>query len=348
MLKSEFIHTERIRIHALTRKVAEGAEWIILLHGNASSSVFWKEIITMIPDRFNVIAPDLRGYGKTEDKLIDATRGFGDQTDDITGLMDHLGIEKAHIAGHSMGGGIIYMMLAHHPGRIQTATLVDPVSPFGFGGTRGEQGEPVYEDFAGTGAGVANPEFARRIDEGDRSEEDPNASPRMVMNHFYWKPPFRPAQEEELLTGVLEEKIGDHKYPGDKRTSENWPGMAPGVFGPVNAASPKYLRGLADKMIAALPKSRILWVRGADDQIVSDESLFDIATLGKMKLIPGYPGEEIFPAQPMIRQTRFVLKAYQKQGGDFKEVVIEDAGHTPFIEKPEEFVTHFNSLLTDG
>lgn len=348
MVRSEFFHTDRIRVHALIRKNADDAPWVLLLHGNASSSIFWKEIMTMLPDRFNVIAPDLRGYGKTEDVLIDATRGFGDQTDDVIGLMDHLNIKEAHVAGHSMGGGIVYMMLTDHPERVNTATLVNPVSPYGFGGTKGRTGEPVFEDFAGTGAGVANPEFARRIKEGDRSEEDPNASPRVVMNHFYWKPTFRPAMEEELLTGVLEEKIGEQKYPGDKISSENWPGMAPGLFGPVNAASPKYVKGLAEKLITASPKRTMLWVRGSDDQIVSDESLFDIATLGKMDLVPGYPGEDVFPPQPMLQQTRYVLEEYQRNGGIFEEVVIDDTGHTPFIEKPEEFLTHFKKVLSNG
>ena len=346
MIHSVFHTTERLKIHALEKDMDTTKEVVVFLHGNASSSVFWKEIMEKLPDTYRAIAPDLRGYGKTEDKLIDATRGFGDQTDDIIGLMDHLGIKKFHVAGHSMGGGVIYMLLGHHSSRILSATLADPVSPYGFGGTRGLDGEPVTEDFAGTGAGVVNPEFARRISINDRTEEDPNASPRVVMNSFYWKPPFRAANEEELLDGLLEEKIGDKKYPGDAVESENWPGTAPGKFGPVNAASPKYVQGLAQDVINAPVKPPVLWVRGSDDQIVSNESLFDIATLGKLGLVPGYPGEDICPPQPMVDQTRYVLEQYRKNGGSFEEEVIEETGHSPFIEKPEEFMIHFKRNLS--
>ena len=345
MIESVYYQTERIKIHALVRKPGGANEVMLLIHGNASSSVFWKEVMSLLPDSYHAIAPDLRGYGKTEDKLIDATRGFGDQTDDIIGLMDVLDIEKFHVMGHSMAGGVIYTMLANHAERVLSATLVDPVSPYGFGGTKGTEGEPIWEDFAGTGAGVVNPEFAKRIREGDRSEDDPNASPRIVMNSFYWKPPFKAEAEEELLTGLLEQKIGDQKYPGDPEASENWPGAAPGKFGPVNAASPKYVQGLADKMISAEPKVPVLWVRGSDDQIVSNESFFDVNTLGKLGLIPGYPGEEVCPPQPMVDQTRAVLEKYASDGGSFKEAVIDGTGHSPYIEKPEEFMNVLTNFL---
>lgn len=344
-IESTYHQTNRLKIHALERSGDTAGDVILLLHGNASSSIFWKALMASIPKRFHLIAPDLRGYGKTEDKLIDATRGFMDQTEDVIGLMDHLAIDQFHVAGHSMGGGVIYSLLANFGERIITTTLVNPVSPFGFGGTKGENGEPVMEDFAGTGAGIANPEFAQRVKLQDRTDEDPNASPRSVMNGYYWKPPFRPENENELLDGLLEMNIGDQKYPGDFVSSENWPFMAPGIFGPVNASSPKYLRGLSAKIIEAKVKPPILWIRGSDDKIVSDQSLFDMGTLGRSGLIPGYPGRDQFPPQPMVSQTRAVLDKYEIEGGKYSEVVMKDTGHTPFIEKPETFLKHFLNHL---
>ena len=52
----------------------------------------------------------------------------------------------------------------------------------------------------------------------------------------------------------------------------------------------------------------MLWVRGSDDQIVSDNSLFDLGMLGSLGAIPGWPGVDVFPPQPMISQTRAVLE----------------------------------------
>jgi len=344
-IKSTYHQTCRLRIHALERSGDPGGDVILLIHGNASSSIFWKSLMERIPKDFHLFAPDLRGYGKTEDKLIDATRGFMDQTEDIISFVDELDIDQFHVIGHSMGGGVVYGLIANYSERINTATLVNPVSPYGFGGTKGDCGEPIMEDFAGTGAGVANPEFAKRIELQDRTEDDPNASPRSVMNNFYWNPLFRPENENELLNGLLEMKIGDQKYPGDSVSSENWPFVAPGECGPVNAASPKYLRGLAIKIIGSKIKPPILWIRGSEDRIVSDQSLFDMATLGRSGLIPGYPGRDVFPSQPMVSQTRAVLEEYEIKGGKYSEVVMRDTGHTPFIEKPESFLKHFMNHL---
>src|SRR5690606_35171221 len=99
---------------------------------------------------------------------------------------------------------------------------------------------PTYPDYAGSGGGLVNPEMVRRMSAGDRGTDD-NASPRNVMNALYWKPPFRPQREEELLSSMLSEKMGPDRYPGDSTASDNWPGAAPGVKGPINAISPKYV-----------------------------------------------------------------------------------------------------------
>ncbi len=347
VISSKYYSTPRINIYALQNTFKADKQTILFLHGNASSSIFWKEIMEFLIEDFNVVAPDLRGYGKTEDKLIDATKGYSDQSEDVIGLLDEIDVDKFHVVGHSMGGGVVYDLLINHSPRIRTATLVNPVSPYGFGGTKGKEGIPCNDDFAGTGAGSVNPEFAERIAANDRSEENPNASPRVVMNAFYWKPPFRAANEDELLEGLLEEKIGNQKYPGDSIESKNWPLFAPGKYGPVNAASPKYNQNLAQKLIQTSNKPPVLWVRGSDDLIVSNNSLFDIAVLGKMGLIPGYPGEEEYPPQQMVEQTRFVLKEYAKNGGFSKEVEINDTGHTPFIEKPDVFLTIFNAFVKE-
>lgn len=343
-ITSKMIATPRLQIHALFSGPETGTP-VVFFHGNASSSTFWEEIMLELPAGLRGIAPDLRGYGDTEDLPIDATRGLGDWVDDALALADALGIEKFHAAGHSLGGMLLFSLTAAAPGRILSATLVNPGSPYGFGGTKGLDGTPCYDDFAGSGGGMVNPEFPKLIAQGDRSSDNPQASPRIVMNSFYWKPPFKPAREEELLSSMLSEKIGPERYPGDFVPSANWPFVAPGQWGPINASSPKYVGDSVERFIAAQPKPPILWVRGDSDQIVGDNSLFDLGTLGKLGIVPGCPGDEIYPPQLMVGQTRSVLEKYTANGGKFAEVVIADTGHTPFIEKPEEFMASFGPFL---
>jgi pimeloyl-ACP methyl ester carboxylesterase len=343
-ITSKMIDTARLKTHVLFSGSEDGTP-VLFLHGNAASNTFWEEIMLQLPKGFRGIAPDLRGYGDTEDKLVDATRGAGDWVDDLLALMEVLKIERAHVVGHSMGGAITFALIAAASDRFLSATLVDPSSPFGFGGTKDVQGTPCYQDFAGSGGGVVNPDFPKLIAAGDRSSDNPQASPRVVMNSFYWKPPFKAAREEDLLSSLLTEKIGEQKYPGDLVPSANWPNVAPGKYGPINAITPKYVGESVRKFIAADPKPHVLWIRGDSDMIVSDTSFFDMGYLGSLGYVPGWPGEEIYPPQPMVGQTRYVLEQYAANGGSFEEVLITDAGHSPYVEKPEEFLAAFTKVL---
>ena len=343
-ITSKKIDTPRIQMHVLFSGPEDGTP-VLFIHGNASSATYWEEIMLKLPEGFRGIAPDLRGYGDTEDKLIDATCGMGDFVSDLLGLLEALQIQKTHVVGHSMGGAIIFGLLPAAGDKILSATLVAPGSPFGFGGSKGVDGQPCYDDFAGSGGGVVNPEFPKLMAAGDRSTDNPQASPRVVMNSFYWKPPFVPAREEDLLSSLMSEKVGEQKYPGDFVPSANWPNVAPGKFGPINALSPKYGGNTVKDFIASPNKPHILWIRGDSDMIVSDNSFFDFGTLGKLGYVPGWPGEDVYPPQPMVSQTRHVLDQYQANGGSYEEVVMAETGHTPYIEKPEEFMTVFSKVL---
>ncbi|SRR5690606_38019072 len=340
---SRRVATPRLTVHALLSGPEDGVP-VLFVHGNASSSTFWEETMLALPPDYRAVAPDLRGYGDTDDEPIDATRGVDDWVEDLLALKQALGIGRYHAVGHSLGGSVLWGLLAADGDHVMSATLVAPGSPYGFGGTRGLNGEPCFPDFAGSGAGSVNPDFAARMAAGDRGDEE-GVSPRSVMNTYYWKPPFRAAREEALLSGVLSEKVGPRRYPGDYVRSDNWPFVAPGEWGPANAISAKYVGNEVERLLALPLKPRVLWVRGADDQIVSDESLFDFGTLGKLGVVPGWPGEAVFPPQPMVGQTRQVLERYREAGGAYEELVFEGVGHTPYLERPAEFMAAFVAHL---
>ena len=345
MVRSHFLHSNRIKMHYLER--AGDGPVLFLIHGNGSSSVFWRKLMGRLPASYRAIAPDMRGYGHSEAAVVDATRGFDDFVEDIAALMRSLEIEQAHFMGHSLGGGMLFAFASVYSEKVQSLTLVNPASPNGFGGTKGVDGKPCMPDFAGSGGGIVNPEFVQRLIKKDRSLADLNASPKAVINRYYWRPPFVPDNIEELLESLFQEKIGEKHYPGDFYKSSNFPFVKPGIYGPMNAASPKYLNGMASAFIYAEKKFKVLWVRGADDEVVSDESVFDPGTLGKLGLLPDYPGAEVYPSQPMVSQTRYVLEQYAEHGGSFQEVVMQETGHTPFIEKPQEFITHLNTFIQE-
>jgi pimeloyl-ACP methyl ester carboxylesterase len=334
-IASTMVETSRLRVHCLTSGSAEAVP-VVLLHGNVSSNRFWEETMLALPDVYCAIAPDLRGYGLTEPVGVDATRGTRDWSDDLKALADALKLGKFHLVAWSLGAGVAMQYAIDHPEDLLSITLMSPVSPYGFGGTKGAAGTPAYPDFAGSGGGTVNPEFLKRLTEGDRTGESP-LSPRSTMNAFYFKPPFRAAsdREEAFVSSMLAIQIGDDFYPGDLTSSENWPTVAPGTRGINNAIAPKYFN--VEALASIEPKPPVLWVRGAEDQIVSDTSFFDFGFLGQLGAVPGWPGAEEFPPQPMVSQTRHVLDKYALAGGSYEEVVIQDCGHSPHIEKPEEF-----------
>lgn len=336
IMQEHTLQTSRLRVHYRTNGSTTGTP-VLLIHGNVSSSVFFEELIDALPPSLYVIAPDLRGYGETEALALDVTRGLGDWADDIHALVESLGWQKFHLLGWSLGAGVAMQYAIDHSDRLLSLTLESAMSPYGFGGTKDADGTPTFADFAGSGGGTANPEFTKRLASGDTSEEDPN-SPRNVMNTFYFKPPFRATKDREdaYVGGMLSTKTGEGFYPGDLTASENWPTLAPGTKGINNTISPKYCNLKTFANIAHKP--RVLWIRGADDQIVSDTSLFDFGYLGQLGFVPGYPGAEIYPAQPMVSQLRAVLDAYTGNGGSYKELVWSECGHSPHIEKATDFL----------
>ncbi|SOC57356.1 alpha/beta fold hydrolase [Ornithinimicrobium cerasi] len=330
------------RLSTFVREAGDpSAPVLLLVHGNVSSSVFFEELMEDLAADFHLIAPDYRGYGDSERKVVDATRGMADFSDDLAALLDTLGVEgPVDVLGWSAGGNIALQLAIDHPGRVRRIVLEASGSPYGFGGTTGLEGRPVAADFAGSGGGTANPEFCRAIAEGDRG--DGPTSPRTTLRSFYVRPGFTfdPDVEEKYVDGMLRMSIGEDVYPGDLTPTDTWPGVAPGTTGTNNALSPKYL----DQSVFARldPVPPVLWIRGADDQIVSDTSMFDLAQLGRLGVVPGYPGEEVCPTQPMVSQLRTVLQA---GGGEVTEIVYEECGHSPHLEHPERFAQDVREFL---
>lgn len=100
---------------------------IILVHGFASDLARnWKDVGWMgwLNDAgYRVIALDCRGHGKSQ-KLYDVENYKGlAMPGDVINLMDHLGIERAHLMGYSMGGMIAARLLLHHEDRFDKAIL---------------------------------------------------------------------------------------------------------------------------------------------------------------------------------------------------------------------------------
>ncbi len=318
---------------------------VLFIHGNFSSATWWEESLVTLPRGFRGIAPDQRGYhGADPEAKIDATRGMGDFVDDALALMDYLGYERFHLVGNSLGGLVVWWMLADAPERLLSATLAGPGAPFGFGGTRDAAGTPTTPDFAGSGGGLINPDLIKSLLDGDRDTVS-DFSPRGIMRRLVWSGGQIPEREDALIDAMFRVHIGDRELPGDKEESPHWPFVRPGKWGATNAMSPRYAGNLVQRILAATPKVPVLWLYGAEDLAVSNTAASDPGTWGPTGRLPGFPGSAAYPPQPMMDQIRKMLDDYRGVGGTYEEVAIADSGHVPFITHPEAFNRAFHSHL---
>jgi pimeloyl-ACP methyl ester carboxylesterase len=99
---------------------------LLLIHGFLVSHLEWEVMIPRLAPRFRCIAVDLPGFGAS-DKPDPGRFAYTREAyaDILTGVLDALELERAHVCGHSMGGGIAMTLAADHPTRVDRLTVVD-------------------------------------------------------------------------------------------------------------------------------------------------------------------------------------------------------------------------------
>ena len=316
-----------------------GKPRLLLLHGNVSSAVFYEHLMERLADDFEMLAPDFRCFGHSSALPIDATRGMRDFSDDIAEFLRAVGWDRFHLFGWSMGGGVAMQYAIDHPRQVQSLILQAPLSPFGFGGSYGETGTPVEPAGLGSGAACTNQALLQAIRTGDRT------LPGQVIDSVYVAAGYKlpEAQREKYIDSILLCKTGDDMCQGDSIPCTQWPYAKSGGKGVSNTMSVQYcnLSALADVQ----PQMPILWIRGDKDVMVSDHSVCDVAVLGQMGVLPGYPGADRFPPQPMVEQMRYVLERYRAVGGRYEEHLISGSGPGCMLDHEDRVVALLQQFI---
>ncbi len=98
---------------------------IVLVHGFGASSFSWRDNLRPIADAgYTVYAPDMRGFGLS-DKNWDGDMSHAAQADRLAAFLDAAGIDRAVLAGNSMGGNIIAHFALKYPQRVRGLIFVD-------------------------------------------------------------------------------------------------------------------------------------------------------------------------------------------------------------------------------
>lgn len=111
-------------------KLGSGTVRILLIHGNLASKRWWNQVKIPLSEQYTVYSLDLRGCGESEQpKEGYSVPQYGE---DVLTFMNQMGIEKACLIGHSMGGAVAMHVASKEPGRIEKLVLLNSAPVFGF------------------------------------------------------------------------------------------------------------------------------------------------------------------------------------------------------------------------
>lgn len=165
------VASDGVKIHYLV--AGGGGPPVVLIHGytaNAQDKWFKTGVAPLLARDRRVVAIDCRGHGlsdKPHDPLL-----YGPQmAEDVVELMDHLGIERAHVHGFSMGGGIVTQLLARHQDRLITAS------------------------YGGSGVREVDPEWIARVPADEEGEHPQEQAGRRALRES-------PYRDEAALAAV--------------------------------------------------------------------------------------------------------------------------------------------------
>ena len=101
---------------------------VVAVHGITASHVFWSLVgERLAADGVRLLAPDLRGRGLSAE--LPGPSSIAQHAEDVVAVLDAVGVERALLVGHSMGGFVVAVAAARHPDRVSASVLVDGGPP---------------------------------------------------------------------------------------------------------------------------------------------------------------------------------------------------------------------------
>ncbi len=169
---------------------AREAQPLLLIHGLGDEADTWRHVIPLLSARYRVIAPDLPGFGRSQE--LKAAYTVQNLSDILVELLDRLAVERATLAGHSLGAVIAHSIALTCPARAERLVLID-------GGlvTRAQKLDPTMLLFLipGLGEWMYN-----------RLRQDPQAAYR-TLEPFYNHLDRLPQADREFLFRRVNERV---------------------------------------------------------------------------------------------------------------------------------------------
>jgi len=125
----EFAHVNGIRLHYIDAGPTDGP-LVVLLHGFPEFWYTWRHVIPALAAAgYRVVAPDMRGYNRSEKP--DSVRAYHvtELVADVVGLIERLDRQRAHLVGHDWGGGVAWEVAIRHPDIVDRLAVLNAPHP---------------------------------------------------------------------------------------------------------------------------------------------------------------------------------------------------------------------------
>jgi pimeloyl-ACP methyl ester carboxylesterase len=157
-------------VHMYYEVYGEGSPLVLLHGGMMTIDLNFATLIPALATRHTVIGVEMQGHGRTADTGREITPAA--LASDVVGLLDHLGIERAHVLGHSMGGAVALELAVSHPYRVRSVVPISiSVRPDG-----------IHEELADPSKHATSTRMPTPQDFADMSEAYKRLSPH--PDHF--------------------------------------------------------------------------------------------------------------------------------------------------------------------
>jgi pimeloyl-ACP methyl ester carboxylesterase len=126
-MRGEFLDVGGARLYYYAAGTRGGGEPLVLIHGFPTSSHLWQDLVPLLPDGRRVVVLDLLGYGRS-DPPGDLPLDIKAHADRLLVLLELLGINRACLIGHDVGGGIAQAVAVKAPHRVSHLCLINSVA----------------------------------------------------------------------------------------------------------------------------------------------------------------------------------------------------------------------------
>jgi pimeloyl-ACP methyl ester carboxylesterase len=121
-----------VRLHVVDRGAKKqrgqaARRTVLFLHGIPTTGYLWHDVVRDLEGSYRCVVPDLVGLGDSESPSDKTAYGLGEQAQTMLALLDHLGVDRATVVGHDIGGTIAVEMAGLAPDRVEALALLTPL-----------------------------------------------------------------------------------------------------------------------------------------------------------------------------------------------------------------------------